>query len=114
MLIRLLFCSSSSWFVDWKKCLFMIFIVGCLWKKDEWFLSCGCFCQQKKYMLNYSFSESSDEMEDRLDKPILGGPLTIDVVLYNLYQPITISDKFKLSNMIWATPMNTFLPSIRP
>lgn len=65
-------------------------------------------------MLNYSFSESSDEMEDRLDKPTFCGPLTIDVVENNRYQPITIFDKFKLSNMIWATPMNTFLPSIRP
>lgn len=62
----------------------------------------------------YSLSESSDAAEERLDRPKLGGPLTSDVVPNSLYQPMTILDKFKLSNIIWATPMNTFLPSIRP
>lgn len=62
----------------------------------------------------YSFSESNDAIEERLDNPKLGGPLTNDVVPNNLYHPITIFDRFKLSNMIWATPMNTFFPSMRP
>lgn len=62
----------------------------------------------------YSLSESSDAIEERLDRPKLGGPLTSDVVPNNLYHPITIFDKFKSSSMIWATPMNTFFPSMRP
>lgn len=62
----------------------------------------------------YSLSESSDAIEDRLDRPRLGGPLTSDVVPNSLYHPMTICDRFRLSSMIWATPMNTFLPSIRP
>lgn len=62
----------------------------------------------------YSLSESSDAIEERLDSPKLGGPLTSDVVPNNLYHPMTIFDKFKSSNIIWATPINTFLPSILP
>lgn len=48
----------------------------------------------------YSLSESSDAIEERLDSPKLGGPLTSDVVPNNLYQPMTIFDKFKSSNII--------------
>lgn len=48
----------------------------------------------------YNLSESSDEMDERLDRPKLGGPLTSDVVPNSLYQPITMLDKFRSSNMI--------------
>lgn len=61
----------------------------------------------------YSFSESSDEIEERLDRPKLGGPLTSEVVPNSLYHPITIFDRFRSSNIIWAMPINNFL-SKRP
>lgn len=48
----------------------------------------------------YSLSESSDAIEERLDNPKLGGPLTSDVVPNNLYHPMTIFDKFRSSNII--------------
>jgi len=56
--------------------------------------------------------------ESRLwSEPFLGGPfggkLTSDDVPKSLYQPMTMLDRSRSSNMIWATPMNTFLPSIR-
>lgn len=65
-------------------------------------------------MAGYSFKESRLAMELRRERPSEGGPLTRDVVPNSLYHPITMLLKFKSSSMIWATPMNTFLPSIRP
>nr|CAD7194752.1 unnamed protein product [Timema douglasi] len=58
--------------------------------------------------------ESRLATELRRDRPSEGGPLTNEVVPNNLYQPITILDRFRSSSMIWATPMNTFFPSMRP
>lgn len=48
----------------------------------------------------YSLSESSEAIEDRLDRPKLGGPLTSEVVPNSLYHPITIFDRFRSSNII--------------
>lgn len=63
---------------------------------------------------DYNLMESRLARELRRERPSEGGPLTKDVVPNNLYQPITILDRLRSSSMIWATPMNTFLPSIRP
>ena len=43
-----------------------------------------------------------------------GGKLTNEAVPNSLYQPITMLDKSRSSSRIWATPMNTFRPSMRP
>lgn len=45
---------------------------------------------------------------------LAAGEFHKDVVPNSLYQPITIADRLRSSNMICATPMNTFFPSIRP
>ncbi|GJQ81092.1 hypothetical protein Trydic_g14265 [Trypoxylus dichotomus] len=61
-----------------------------------------------------SLRESRLAMEPRRDRPREGGPLTRDVVPNSLYQPITMLLRFRSSSIICATPMNTFLPSMRP
>lgn len=48
----------------------------------------------------YSLSESSEAIEERLDRPKIGGPLTSDVVPNSLYHPIVIFVKFKSSSII--------------
>lgn len=48
----------------------------------------------------YSLSESSEAIEERLERPKLGGPLTSDVVPNSLYHPITMLDRFRSSSMI--------------
>lgn len=58
--------------------------------------------------------ESKLWMEVRRERASDGGPLTSDVVPKSLYHPITILAKFKSSSIICATPINTFLPSMRP
>lgn len=68
-----------------------------------------------KYGVDYSFRESRLAMEPRRVSPIdVVGPLTRDVVPNNLYQPMTMLLRLRWSNMIWATPMKTFFPSMRP
>ena len=46
-----------------------------------------------------------------LSLPPPGGTLTNEEVPNSLYQPITMLERSRSSSMIWATPMNTFLPS---
>ena len=43
-----------------------------------------------------------------------GGRLTSETVPNSLYQPITMLDKSRSSSKIWATPMKTLRPSMRP
>nr|CAD7439314.1 unnamed protein product [Timema bartmani] len=66
------------------------------------------------YLVGFELRESRLATELRRDRPSEGGPLTNEVVPNNLYQPITMLDRFRSSSMIWATPMNTFFPSMRP
>lgn len=59
--------------------------------RDRWCNGAG------KY---YSLSESSEAIEERLERPKLGGPLTSDVVPNSLYHPITMLERFRSSSMI--------------
>lgn len=56
--------------------------------------------EERAHRKFYSLSESSEAIEERLERPKLGGPLTSDVVPNSLYQPITILDRFRSSSII--------------
>lgn len=63
--------------------------------KDPW-IGCGSRADREYY----SLSESSEAIEERLERPKLGGPLTSDVVPNSLYHPMTILDRFRSSSII--------------
>jgi hypothetical protein len=73
-----------------------------------------CERETIEWSLCYNLRESKLAIELRRDRPSEGGPLTRDVVPNSLYHPMTMLLKLRSSSIIWATPMNTFLPSIRP
>lgn len=92
--------------------------------KIDFFLDGSCMNATKlKYFLFVFYGDLLTAVvhypnESRLwSDPFLGGPLggrlTSEEVPKSLYQPMTMLDRSRSSSMIWATPMNTFLPSIR-